>query len=783
MIPDRVCARCGAARHTLEGVCPVCGYNGIATATDAEFSPVEPANPPSRCPYCGTVHAWGETNCRECGRRVYAVCRSCRAANAVGHRFCVYCGAGMVVGVSGQAASVFSLARWRPFSAAAELIKRTFPEASWSFLLPFGLLGIVAAQLVFGLGDSRELPGFGVFAILVGIAAIALWAATVGRSTISVGHADSAPDTNSTPRIVQSGKRYPKLIALGIGGVMSLVLLVRVTTGADNTWDVGLWLGSIAACASFFVPADYWSSGRWRPTKSLERAGGQWKRNWRGILPLLAILAIYCVLTVPNLTAWRYAALGDEYLFYEHARRALEMGTTNPFGQNGVYDNNPEFNTLYKAGWMALFGDGHFGWKMTGVASMVLAISGMYALGGVLGGRATAVAAAGFLAASHYLFGLLNGGYNHLDALPVTIWTMVAFVLGLQKRTSWFLFLAGIGVGIGFYFHYSARIVGPVMLLVAMVSVSPREYLRLWPVIAGFLLAAWPTLLIARAEILTKMLAQTAAGYSEVVVGSVSERLISNVKLNLSAFHFNTASHTYVGGPLLDRITGALAAVGIGVAIGNPSSLAARLCLIWIGVAFLATGLTSPYPTTAITRLFPIVLPLALLAGLATAAGYRLLMSQLPRLQTDATRVAGPIALIVVLGSVLWLNQHRALVGTHEVFHYTGEALAVGASRSAHCGPHAEQTVFVGAHPESTLSKAVSSYEPGMSRATVIPFAEFQAAEPLARPACVIIAESENSEAQRIMMELQERYPSGTFYTYTTPSRKSSVEYFHIPQT
>jgi hypothetical protein len=91
--------------------------------------------------------------------------------------------------------------------------------------------------------------------------------------------------------------------------------------------------------------------------------------------------------------------------------------------------------------------------------------------------------------------------------------------------------------------------------------------------------------------------------------------------------------------------------------------------------------------------------------------------------------------------------------------------------------------VFVGAHPESTLGRAISSYDTGMNRATVIPYSEFQAAEPLARPACVIIAESENSEAQLIMMELQERYPSGTFYTYTTPSRKSSVEYFHIPQT
>ena len=251
--------------------------------------PVEQANPPSRCPHCGAVYGWGEANCRQCGRRVYAGCPSCRAANAVGHRFCVYCGAGMVVGVPSRTETVSSLIRWRPIGEAVEVAGRTIPQGFSSFLLPFGLLGIVAAQLVFGLGDSRELPGFGVFAILVGIAAIALWAATVGRSTISVGHADSTPDTNSTPRIVQSGKRYPKLIALGIGGVMSLVLLVRVTTGADNTWEVGLWLGSIAACASFFIPADYWSSGRWRPTKSLERAGG----------------------TMETQLAWHPAAAGD----------------------------------------------------------------------------------------------------------------------------------------------------------------------------------------------------------------------------------------------------------------------------------------------------------------------------------------------------------------------------------------------------------------------------------------------------------------------------------------
>ncbi len=710
------------------------------------------------------------------------MCGSCGVANLAGHRHCVYCGAGIRQRGGAQVGGGTGLTLRNPLAKVAGLANQAILEAYLTFLLPFGLLGLVAAQLVFRTGDHHDLPGFGVFAILVAIGAVAVWAATVGRRMIPAEELRSQEATTDDSRFDGSGHALPKTLILVAGVVMLSVLLFRVVSGSDNTWDLGLWVASIAACGAYFLPAKSWRVSRRRRVELIERSRGFVARHWWDILPLLAILAIYCAITIPNLTAWRYAALGDEYLFYEHARDILDNGTTTPFSQEGVYEHHPVMNTVYKAVWMSIFGDGHFGWKMTGVASMALSMTGLYVLGNLLGGRCAAITAAGFLAASHYLFGLLNGGYNHLDALPVTIWTLAAFVIGVRRQDPRFLFLAGVGVGLGFYFHYSARIVGPVMLLAALVAVNPRDYLRLWPVIPGFLLTVWPTLLLAQEEILTKMLDQTAAGYSENIVGPIGERLLTNIKLNLAAFHFNTASHTYAGGPLLDPITGALAAIGVALAVGTLDRLSSKLCLIWVAVAFLATGLTSPYPTTAITRLFPMVPPLALLAGLAIPAGYALVAESMGRFSAKLVAIMITIGLVGLLGATLALNQYRALEGTHEVFHYTRDSLAVAASRSPHCDDQSDSTQFVGVHPESTLRKAIRSYDPDGVQPTAIPFSEFDIGQPLPGSACVIIPDNESRQARWVMAQLQERYPSGTFYTYTSPSMKSSVEYFHIPR-
>lgn len=663
------------------------------------------------------------------------------------------------------------------------VVQRVFPAERSPYILSFGLLAIVSAQLIFGLTDQTHLPGSGVFAILVGIGAIALWARLTGGFDIPHVVPSAAPRTEPRVHVDGSRRRPFMVVCSAVGSLAAAVLLFRVLSGHGNTWDIALWLVSIAAVAALFLPARDWCANWTIPSRLTSQVWRVTCRHWREWAPLAAILIVYCTVTIPNLTAWRYAVLGDEYLFFEHARHALESGTTTPFSQDGVYEHHPVLNTLYTAGWMQVFGADHFGWKMTGVVSMVLSVTGLYVLGRLIDGRVTALAAGVLFAASHYLIGILHGGYNHLDALPVTLLALILFVSGIKQRNPLLLFLSGIAVGFGFYFHYSARIVGPVMLLTAAISIRPRNWSQLWPVLLGGFVSAWPTLLLAKGEILTKMFAQTPAGYSEVVSGPVAERLLSNLRLNLPAFHFNSTSHTYVSGPLLDPITGALSAIGTGMAIGTMRGFSAKLCLIWLLVAFIATGITSPYPTTAITRIYPMVPPLVLLAGLAVAAGYSASLGWLSRLRWRTAWLAAPVGLACLWASVVAVNQHQALVNTHETYHYTHQALATGALRSEHCGGQVDSTIFVGVHPDSTLRKAIESYDPDGPAPNVVPYEEFSIDTPIPNLACVVILNTRNNDSLRVMAALERKYPTGSFYTYTTPSRKSSVEFFHIPPT
>ena len=782
MPADRVCARCGATRHTQAGVCPRCGYYDSAGGDGPDESVPSGGASPSRCPNCGVEHDWRTPECGNCGRRVYRQCLTCGASNGTGNRHCVYCGAG-VRGAGPRGISGILPLGASPSRLTARGIARDWvPRAYWPYLPACGLLAIVLAQLIFNLADVRGLPASGAFALLVGIGTIAVWALLVGEPALpkEQGNIRAWSESSRQPR--EQSRPGWRLAWLVGGIVLLLFLLVRVLGGQGAAWDIPLWFGTMGAFAAMFLPNRWLPDFRAGMSAVSARLVDAGKRHWRKVIPLLAIIVVYCALTVPNLTAWRYAALGDEYLFYEHARSTLEMGSAEPFSQNGVYNNNPEFNTIYKSVWMRVFGDDHLGWKATGVVSMIMALSGMYVLGWLLGGRAVAVASVAFLASSHYLMGLLHGGYNHLDALPVTLWGLALFVLGMRRKNALFLFLAGVAVGLGFYFHYSARIMGPVMLGAAMLSVHPRDYRRLWPMVPGFLLAAWPTLWLAQEEILTKMFAQTVGGYSDVVAGPAGERLTSNLKLNLPSFFFNEASHTYVSGPLLDPITGALAAAGIGLAVGSAGRLAANLCLVWLAVGFVATGLISPYPTTAITRLFPLVPPLALLAGMAAANLPALAQGWRPRVPARAAKIAAPSLLVVLLAAVFWFNTDRAISGTHKVFHYTPESLAIGASRSEHCGSQPEQTLFVGDAPDSTLAKAISSYDPDAPGHNVLSYDQFDLAGLRPNTVCVVFHNPDTREARRAMVQLQDRYPAGTFYTFTTPSRKNSVEFFRLPQ-
>ncbi len=721
------CARCGRSRWSRDGVCPACGYEVVTSPTVVSADGREDDGPEAQAP----------------------------------------------------------------------------TRRPWLLLLLGGVVAIALAQLSFGLSASTTLPAAGVVSILLGVALIASYTALVDPHTPS----EKASSRLSQKATEDPPTKYREALAGAmeafrnndvrwagplVGVVLLPVLLFRVWGDRGDVWNLLIWCAVIFTFGIFFAPSGFDAAhdkrgdagGRIRGwlRHYPQRLAAAARHHFGDLLPLLAILLVYCAIAMPNLTAWRYSAIGDEYLFYKHASQVLEDGMFRPFSQEGVYGHHPQLNTIYKAAIMWLFGDGHFGWKMSGVVSMSLATAGIYVLGYVLYSRSAAVLAAGLFAASHYLLGLVNVGANHTDALMITAWALAFFIMGLRSGNPLFLYLAGCVVGLGFYFHYSARITGLVMLVTALLAIKPRQILTLWPVALGIVLTAWPTVLAARADIVTKMVAQSAVGYSEAVSGPVAQRLFNNLAINLPAFHFNQNSHSYVGGPLLDPVTGALAAVGLGLAIGTAGRLASIVPLVWIVVAFAATGLVSPYPATAITRLFPLVAPLALLAGTAVASLLDLLP---PRVRMDSRRRLLPAVWAVFLVVVLVLNVNQSWSATHGEYHYTAEALSVGASRHQHCGNSVDRTMFIGADPGSILESALASYHPESQSHPRRIYREWPPEAPLPEPTphCVIFVDPNTPNARALQASLKNRYPDGALYVFTTLSDKNRIEYFHVAGT
>ncbi len=497
---------------------------------------------------------------------------------------------------------------------------------------------------------------------------------------------------------------------------------------------------------------------------------------------MLKLTAVFLAVNVHDLENWYYSAIDDEFLFYEHAKRVLDEGIIGPFSQEGVYGKHPVMSSIQQAATMGLLGADYFGWTMTEVLNAALTIPAIYLLGRVLGGRTAAVTAAAIFAFSHYVFAFSHAGYNNLSALPGSAWSLALFVLGCRSGSPLLLYAAGIVAGLGFYTHYTARAVIPVIVLFSLATGQPRQWPTLWPLALGFLLAVAPTFIVEQEQVLTRMFSQVIGGYSESVTGSTLHRLVENIEINLQAFHYSPTVHTYVYGPLLDPISGTLAALGIAFALGHHRLGASRLLLIWFGVAIFMTGILSPYPHVAVTRLSFVLPPLALLAGLLAGRMTERRESGGPKgsgYWRNALLIGGPILLLpLVLALNLWQFWHV----TPAVQPHTQEALALGAFRSDVCGADLENTIFVGEATGggSLMRRLLASHYPDGPMPRSVDHSRLMAGEGLPGPSphCVVFLDSHAPEAGGLQESLLHRYPDGRVELLVNPSKATSVEVF-----
>ena len=732
-------------------------------------------------------------------------CPSCNSINPGVNRFCNRCGSRLPADPPSPSvadpASDYSQAPRRPAPALPTVRAPAIPSLShlvvptisglksatsatstflskWStHLLAAGAVAVVLAQLglYFSVELNEKAPVGFLLLLALGVALFAL--GSTGLWTKRNGFRDESGVTParavSTPNPLAS---FAATIGVLTGALAMGLLLAMLVAGSTWGWTLLPWLLALVAFGVPFAPR----------VRIQEIPFLNWIRD-RGpdVVAVLLLTGLFLGLNIHDLQDWYYSAIGDEFLFFEHARHILDSGVSRPFSQEGVYNKHPVMNSAFQAAVMWLFGADYFGWTFSELLNAAITIPGIYVLGHALGGRKAAIVSAALFSFSHFVFAFSHVGYNNLSALPVAVWSLALFVLGWRKGNPLMLYAAGVVAGVGFYTHYSGRAVLPVILLFALIAGGPRRLLDLWPLTLGFALTVAPTFAVEREQVITRMFSQVIGGYSDVVTGPAGQRLLQNIEINLPAFNYNSTVHTYVYGPLLDPVSAVLAALGIAFAVGFIRRTAVRLLLIWFGVAIIMTGVMSPYPHVAITRLVFALPPLVLLAGVFVSNGWQEVVDRLPEIPQATGRTIASAALVMLLSSVLVLNLWQFWHETPKYFPHRPEAVALGAFRSEYCGSDVSGTVFVGQDvgDGSLLTQVLTAFHPGSLLPHRLHHDDATSSSEIldSPPRCVIFVNPDAREAVALQDGLARRYPEGRALNFTNPSGTTSVRIFARP--
>lgn len=706
-------------------------------------------------------------------------CAACGALNPTSHRYCTQCGAAMApqmsradaalsrppaqgnvgrgaqrnVGRASRRAGVRAPLRMPAFSpppaarewanrlaeSAAQGRERVLGAVAPAQLLISGAALVTLAQFTFLSPDFNQAnpPAFGRLALIAGMLAFALGSFLFLRERGGGGAADGAPLAHSERR--GDLRRW----AWGAGAAFALYLAFRLFRGSTAGSDMLPWLAAIAALAVPLLPRD-----------AMARASAALRAIRTDALIAGGIAAVFIALNARDINHWHYSYIGDEFEFWNFARNINLYGLTRPFSQDGVYGFNPVMSLAGKAAVMRVFGNDHFGATLSSVLTAAAAIPGVYLAAYLAGrGRTAAIAAASLFAFSHYLFALSHISYNNLDALLPMSYAAGFFLLGVRRNSPLWFYAAGAAAGMGFYTHLAARATMPI--LIVALALSPSLIGRSRAVWLGFAAAAFPAFIVNGAQALGWLFPQLAGGYSEAISGPFLDRVTENVR-NLFAFHYNIHRSHYVTSSLMDSLSGGVAALGVGYALGTLREHSSRLLLVWLAALFVFAGLLSPHPHVPNTRMFLLLPPLAIAGGVvvgryAWAAAARLVPGR------ASERAAWALVGALIL-TAFALNARQFWVASPPLTPLTNEAIATGAWRD-HCESDLTATVFLAPNMHML---ALRRYDPEGPEVRILLASDIEAGAPLPAPEalrCVIAAPAGAPEIRALEDDLRERYP------------------------
>ena len=623
---------------------------------------------------------------------------------------------------------------------------------------------------------------FGGFALVVGFVAL-----TIGTAFFSA-RLRRRTWLPALPRGFGFRSDVISRVVFAIGVAAMTLLALRLLGGSKSGDDLWIWLVSLIGVVYPFLPRMK------RLRVALRAATRAISPVDFGIVGVLA--AIFLVINLGDLDDWYYYAIGDEYAVWELVYKFAADGISDPFSQIGVYDHHPRFGMIWKSALMHVFGIDYFGWKSSSVLLGALTIPGVYWAGCLLNGRVAGATAAAVFAFSHYVFALSHGGFNWIDSLLPSVYAVAFFTLGMRSRSAALLVIAGALAGICFYANFSARIMMPILVLFLIVGGGGTAQVRLRGLLQlaiGFAWAVSPLFIVNGTAVVTKMVSVVVGGQEENIDATLLEQAIDNIWVNGVAFHWIDRNSHYVSGGLLDPLSGVLAVVAVALVLGRIRTPTSSLLFIWLAVAFVATAVASPYERAAITRLYPLMPPIALAIGVFVADVIWPVEIRVRGVELTRFVARGKLVTVVILLAagvlMLTLNLQRFTQTTPAVFRVNPAAVSVGAMESDDCNIYPwQQIAFVGSDThlvrrildaldaDSVVIYPADEPEPPDSPKFFETGAESEVmtGNP-ARFGCIIFTRPGDDASRDVMEALTAAMPNARLITFSDRSEKSTV--------
>lgn len=433
-----------------------------------------------------------------------------------------------------------------------------------------------------------------------------------------------------------------------------------------------------------------------------------WPRPWEWAM-VAAAVAYFLIVGVRDLHSWHYAAIGDEYAFYNFAK-AMQDHTLHPnvFSQFGVYDQRPVGTSGLQAASMAVFGNDAFGWQLATPIALAGAIPALYLLARELFDRMIAIYATLLFAVSHYLLAYAHTTYDNVFALLPFTWSLALAVVGLRRSSPSWLYASGVVAGLGFYTFPTARM-APIVLLLFLITLGRRAWhpAVLLPIGIGLLIAALPLFATDRLDAISVSRDRTVFGFTPDHE-AVAIRILQNVPRSSIVWSYNPDAGHFVSGSLFDPVSALLLALGLGYGLARVRRQAYRLLAIWLAVTVLFAGIFSPYDRAPYDRLHLLLPVVSIYAALALVALVRMCGHVVPGWRA-ATTYVGVAAVVLLAPLLIYLNLYRFLVDSPKVVPSTEERLAIGGLESAACRG-AASTLLVIREPRPLLDPALEAY-------------------------------------------------------------------------